>query len=298
MKWKAKDMPDQKGKIVIITGSNTGTGFHIAYGLASKEATVIMACRNKEKAGVARKLILKDIPNADIFVESLDLANLSSIHDFVNRIKNKYERVDLLVNNAGVMIPPKSVTNDGFELQFGTNHIGHFALSGLLLPLLENAGNARVITMSSIAHNSGVIDFEDLNSERKKYSKWGAYSQSKLANLIFSIEFQRRLNASNSSITSLASHPGWSATDLQRHSRLFRFLNYIFGMNPVKGAAPCLYAATMDDATNYPYWGVTKRGEMHGWTGKAKINKKANDEEVAKQLWDISCQLSQINYLN
>ncbi|MFQ3359737.1 MAG: oxidoreductase [Candidatus Poseidoniales archaeon] len=298
MKWKAINMPSQEGKIAIVTGSNTGTGYHIAYGLASKGASVIMACRNNEKAEQAKLNILKDIPHANIVIEHLDLSDLESISNFTKSIKNQYDKIDILVNNAGVMVPPQSITTDGFELQFGTNHIGHFALSGLLLPLLESAENARVITMSSIAHNSGVIDFEDLQSNQKRYSKWGSYSQSKLANLIFAIEFNRRLKSNNSSVTSLASHPGWSATDLQRHSLLFRFLNLIFGMAPVKGAAPCLYAATMDDAPNYPYWGVTKIGEMHGWTGRAKINNKANDESTALRLWDVSCELSRVSYLN
>lgn len=298
MKWKAEDMPDQSGKIAIVTGSNTGTGYHIAHGLASKGAEVIMACRNIKKAEFAKKTIMKDFPNSKISVEYLDLADLETVTNFVKIIENKYSNIDILINNAGVMIPPKSKTKDGLELQFGTNHIGHFALTGHLMAILEKSGDARIITMSSIAHNSGKIDFSDLQSERKRYSKWGSYSQSKLANLLFALELGRRLERNGSSVISLGSHPGWSATDLQRHSLFFQFLNIFFGMSPEKGAAPSLYAATEKEAVNYPYWGVTKHGEMHGWTGRAKIHSKALNKDTAKELWDISCNLSGIDFLN
>jgi NAD(P)-dependent dehydrogenase (short-subunit alcohol dehydrogenase family) len=298
IKWDSNDMPDQTGKIAIVTGSNTGTGYHIAHGLASKGAQVIMACRSIKRAELAKLNIISELPDSKITTEILDLADLASIYEFSKIIKGKYKKIDILINNAGVMVPPKSNTKDGFELQFGTNHIGHFVLTGELLPLLEESGNARIITMSSIAHNSGKIDFNDLNSEKKRYSRWGAYSQSKLANLIFALELDRRLKSRKSSIVSLGSHPGWSATDLQRHSLIFRFLNKFFGMSAKKGAAPSLYAATVKDAIKYPYWGVTKNGEMHGWTGRAKINSKAKDLEVAERLWNISCELSGIEYLN
>ena len=298
MKWKADQMTEQTGKLAVVTGSNTGTGDHIAHGLASKGATVIMACRNLEKAEAARQRIMQEVPQGDVHVEHLDLADLKSVTAFSEAMKRKHAQIDLLINNAGVMIPPQSITKDGFELQFGTNHLGHFALTGHLMPLLEQAGKARVITMSSIAHHGGSIDFNDLQGERKKYKKWAMYSQSKLANLLFALELDRRLKAAGSSITSLGSHPGWSATELQRHSSLFRFLNYIFAMAPVKGAAPTLYAATVADASDYPYWGVTKRGESVGWPGKAKISSRASDKASAQRLWKISCELTGLTYLD
>ena len=298
MKWKADQMLAQNNKIAVVTGSNTGTGYHIAHGLAAKGAHVVMACRNLEKAEAAQQRILNDLPEANVQIQHLDLADLKSVTLFSETMKKNYKHIDLLINNAGVMIPPESTTEDGFELQFGTNHIGHFALTGHLLPLLEKAESARVITMSSIAHHSGIIDFEDLQSERKKYKKWASYSQSKLANLMFALELNRRLKANGSTVTSLGSHPGVSATELSRHSYIFRFLNYFFAMAPVKGAAPTLYAATVPDALEYPYWGVTKLGEAHGWTGKAKISQRASDEATSQRLWDISCELSGMSYLN
>lgn len=298
MKWKAEDMVEQTGKISIVTGSNTGTGFHIAHGLAAKGAHVIMACRNVAKATTARELIVSQFPNAQVEVELLDLADLQSIKDFSERMHMNHQHLDLLINNAGVMIPPKSTTKDGFELQFGTNHLGHFALTGHLLPLLEAAPKARVITMASIAHKSGKIDFDDLQSERKRYVRWASYSQSKLANLMFALELERRLKARNSSVSSLGCHPGWSSTELQRHSLVVRFFDLFLGMNAKKGAAPCLYAATENEALSYGYWGVTKRGEMHGWTGRAKMTSRAQNKQTARRLWEVSCELTGFDYLN
>ena len=296
MKWKAEDMSDQSGKIAVVTGSNTGTGYHIAHGLAAKGAHVILACRNLEKATIAKDRIIADLPDANVTVEHLDLADLQSVKSFSDRMHGAYQHLDLLVNNAGVMIPPKSTTKDGFELQFGTNHLGHFALTGRLLSLLEAAPKARILTMASIAHKSGKIDFDDLHSERKRYVRWASYSQSKLANLMFALELERRLKARNSSVSSLGCHPGWSSTDLQRHSLVVRFFDFFLGMNAKKGAAPCLYAATEDEALTYGYWGVTKRGEMHGWTGRAKITSRARNEQTAQKLWSVSCELTGVAF--
>ena len=235
MNWDIKMMEDQTGKVVIITGSNTGIGYHMAHGLVSKGASVVMACRNLKKASDSRNKILKDFPKANIKIYQLDLADLDNIKYFAKKFINENDRLDVLINNAGVMIPPYSKTKNNFELQFGTNHLGHFALTGLLLPLLEKNDNGRIITVSSIAHNPGIIDFDDLNSERKKYSKWGSYSQSKISNLCFAIELDRRLKAGGFSTISLASHPGYSNTELQRYSILWRFLNVFFAMSAKKG---------------------------------------------------------------
>ena len=298
MNWKIKMMEDQTGKVVIITGSNTGIGYHMAYGLASKGANVVMACRNLEKASDSRNKILKDFPKANIKLYQLDLADLDNIKYFANKFINENDKLDILINNAGVMIPPYSKTKNNFELQFGTNHLGHFALTGLLLPLLEKNDDGRIITVSSIAHNPGIIDFNDLNSERKKYSKWGSYSQSKISNLCFAIELDRRLKAGGFSTISLASHPGYSNTELQRYSILWRILNVFFAMSAKRGAEATLFAATNQIATEYIYWGPTGIIEMRGRTGKAKINKKAQDKDTAKRLWSISEEMTGVKFLS
>jgi len=298
MKWKSEMMKDQTGKVAIVTGANTGIGYHMANALASKGARVIMACRSEQKAQDAKKRILVEYPQAKVDVRILDLANLESTRIFAKKISSDYERLDLLINNAGVMIPPHSKTKDGFELQFGTNHLGHFALTGYLLSLLDMTQGSRIVTLSSIAHNPGIIDFDDLNSERKRYNKWGAYSQSKIANLTFAIELERRLKTQGSQVISLASHPGYSNTDLQRHSILWQFLNLFFAISPKKGAAPTLFAATESEAKEHAYWGPIGLIEMRGWPGKAKINKKANDQDVAKRLWQVSEELTGVKYLS
>ena len=298
MKWDAQMMGDQSGKVAIVTGSNTGIGFHMARALASKGAMVIMACRDPEKAGVAMRRIRDEFPDSEVSTSELDLADLSSVRSFSEGFSSDAEGLDILINNAGVMIPPKSRTKDGFELQFGTNHLGHFALTGLLMPILEKTDGSRVVTVSSIAHKPGVIDFEDLHGDRKRYNKWGFYSQSKIANLAFSLEFSRRLERSGSGVTAIASHPGYSATDLQRHSMFWRFLNLIVAIPAKRGAEATLYAATEDDALDHPYWGPTGIIEMRGWTGKARINAKARDEETGRRLWEVSESLTGVRFLS
>jgi len=298
MKWKSIHMPDQKGKTAIVTGSNSGIGYHMAHDLAAKGAKVTLACRNAERAEYARKKILASCPNAELKIHLLDLADLSSVRDFSDTFMNSNDRLDLLINNAGVMIPPYSKTKDGFELQFGTNFLGHFALTGHLLPLLEETTSSRIVSVSSIAHNMGVIDFDDIQSERKKYNKWATYSQSKLACLMFAIELDKRLKHSKSTTISLASHPGYSATKLQRHSLFWRTANIFFAMNSKKGAAPTLYAASMPDAREHIYWGPVGFMEMRGWTGKSKVNPKAMIEEDGNRLWALAERLTAIQYLS
>ena len=290
-------MDDQSGKVAVVTGSNTGIGYHMARTLASKGASVTMACRDIEKADRARMKILGDFPGSEVSTSTLNLADLSSVEEFAKGFPTSGGLV-ILINNAGVMIPPKSRTKDGFELQFGTNHLGHFALTGHLMPILEGTAGSRVVTVSSIAHNPGVIDFDDLNGDRKRYSKWGFYSQSKIANLTFSLELARRLERSGSGVSAIASHPGYSATDLQRHSLLWRFLNLFLAMPAKRGAEATLYAATEPDATEYPYWGPTGLIEMRGRTGRARINPKALDEGTASRLWEVSEEMTGVRYLS
>tara|TARA_Y100001970_G_scaffold30856_2_gene38329 strand:- start:13600 stop:14496 length:897 start_codon:yes stop_codon:yes gene_type:complete len=296
VKWNAEKMRDQTGKVVIVTGSNTGIGFHMAEAFASKGATVILACRNMEKAEKAKNRILSKNPSAYLIPVQLDLANLSNVKQFSEKIQATQKRIDILINNAGVMIPPKSKTADGFELQIGTNHLGHFALTAHLLPLIENSEKPRIITLSSIVHNIGSIDFDDLNGEKKRYNKWRMYSQSKLANILFALELRRRLKERGSHIQSLCSHPGYSATDLQRHSLLWRFLNLFAAISAKKGAEPTLYAATEEEAISHPYWGTVGLFEARGRTGKARINAKAMNEVDAARLWEMSEELTKISY--
>ena len=296
IKWKAELMTSQTGKTAIVTGSNTGIGYHMALALADKGAHVVLACRNLDKAGKAKAKMIAASPDAMIQIEELDLANLASVEAFATRMAANHDSVDILINNAGVMIPPKSTTTDGFELQIGTNHFGHFALTSHLMPLLSAAKHPRVVTLSSIAHWAGRIDLADINGEKKKYDKWGMYSQSKLANLLFALELDRRLKAAGSHIESFGSHPGYSNTDLQRYSLAWRCLNPLFGMRPVKGAAPTLYAATHPNATHHRYWGPIGLLEARGWTGKAKITPRAADEEMARRLWAHTEELTGIKF--
>jgi NAD(P)-dependent dehydrogenase (short-subunit alcohol dehydrogenase family) len=264
--------------------------------LASKGANVIMACRSLDKANTARTEILKAVPEASIVVEELDLADLGNIESFGQRITKNHGHIDTLINNAGVMIPPQSTTVDGFELQIGTNHFGHFALTSHLMPLLTAAPQPRVVTLSSIAHWAGQIDLEDINGKEKKYDKWAMYSQSKLANLLFALELDRKLKAAGSHIESFGSHPGYSNTDLQRYSLAWRCLNPVFGMKAAKGAAATLYAATEPNAIDHRYWGPIGMLEARGWTGKAKITPRAADEEIARQLWEHTEALTGIKF--
>lgn len=298
MAWDEGMIGNQENKIAVVTGSNTGIGFHMARALASKGAEVLLACRSIEKAEDARRRILEDFPGSLLRISELDLADLSSVRDFSQRFSEENSRLDILINNAGVMIPPKSRTKDGFELQFGTNHLGHFALTGRLLPILEETQGSRIVTVSSIAHNPGIIDFDDLHGERKRYNKWAFYSQSKIANLTFSLELSRRLETVGSGVSAIASHPGYSATDLQRHSLFWRFLNLFLAMPARRGAEATLYAATESDALEHPYWGPTGFIEMRGRTGRARINPKALDEETARRLWEVSEGLTGVRYLS
>lgn len=224
-KWTAENIPDQKGRIVIVTGGSSGIGYEAARVLANKNAKVIIAVRNLEKGKVAKTKILKQKSNADVEVMRIDLSDLSSVKEFVTEYKNKYNKLDLLINNAGVMIPPYSKTKDGFELQFGTNHLGHFALTIQLLDTIKGTPNSRIVNVSSNAHNMGNINFDDLNWEKRKYSAWKSYGDSKIANLYFTFELAKQLNKQ---VLITAAHPGWTATDLQRNSGLMAFLNKFF----------------------------------------------------------------------
>lgn len=295
-KWKFEDIPDQTGKIAIVTGANSGLGYEVAKSLARKGAQVIIGCRNLEKAETAKSQIMEEFPDVSLEIIQLDLADLSSIKVFVKEFNSKHQSLHILCNNAGVMMPPsREETADGFELQFGTNHLGHFALTGLLLDKLMNTENSRIVSMSSFGHTRGYMDFDDLNWE-KSYSRIKSYGTSKLANLLFAYELQRKLEASGSKTISNASHPGWSKTNLQRDTFAFRMLNPILAQKPWKGALPMLYAATAPEAEGGAYYGPDSRMNWRGYPVKVESNERSHNLEDAKKLWEVSEKLTGINF--
>ncbi|MEA2334347.1 MAG: hypothetical protein QOG40_837 [Solirubrobacteraceae bacterium] len=292
-------LPDQRGRTAVITGANSGIGLEAARELARAGAHVVMACRDTTKGDAAAHAIRKELPSAELEVAALDLASLDSVRAFAGRYP--HERLDLLINNAGVMAPPYTKTIDGFELQFATNHLGHFALTGLLLDKLLATPRARVVTVSSTAHKMGRIDFEDLQSERS-YRRWGAYGQSKLANLLFCFELDRRLQATDADLLSVAAHPGYSATNLQfaaTPSRIERLasvvLNRVYAQSAERGAAPTLYAATAD-IPGGSFVGPDGFQEMRGEPRIVKSTRAARDPETALRLWALSEQLTGVHF--
>ena len=295
-KWVVNNITDQSGRVVIVTGSSSGIGYEAARVLANKNAEVIIAVRNQQKGDNAVQKIKDQNQKANVKVMLLDLASLDSVKKFTDEFKQKYSRLDLLINNAGVMIPPYSKTKDGFELQFGTNHLGHFALTGHLFDLLKNTSNSRIVNVSSAAHKYGNLDFEDLSWEKRKYKSWTAYGDSKIANLYFTYELQNRLSKNNSSTIATAAHPGWTATDLQRHSGLFEFLNRFYAMKTEQGALPTLRAATDETAQSGDYYGPDGWQEWRGYPVKVDSNKLSQDNEIAKKLWDVSEELTGIKF--
>jgi NAD(P)-dependent dehydrogenase (short-subunit alcohol dehydrogenase family) len=300
-RWTGDDIPDQGGRLAIVTGANSGIGFFIARDLARAGAHVILAVRDAGKGVAAAEGISSGTTDAHAHVARLDLAELGSVRAFAERISSEHERVDLLINNAGVMAVARARTADGFEMQFGTNHLGHFALTGLLLPRLLTTPDARVVTVSSINHRAGRMNFDDLQGERR-YSRWGAYNQSKLANLLFVFELDRRLRASGASLRSIAAHPGYSATNLQHGTPspfervFFPVGNRLIAQSAEMGALPVLYAATMPDVRSGAYVGPRGFGEVRGYPGEAKSTRSARDPLAARRLWEESEGLTGVTY--
>jgi NAD(P)-dependent dehydrogenase (short-subunit alcohol dehydrogenase family) len=296
-KWDSTKIPDQRGRVAIVTGASSGIGYETARVLAEKNATVIMAQRSLEKGNAAAEMIRSENAAADIEVFELDLASLDSVRRFAERFKESYSRLDLLINNAGVMMPPYTKTTDGFELQFGTNHLGHFALTGLLLERIRNTPGSRIVNVSSSAHHYGNLDFDDLNWGKRSYRKMRAYADSKIANLYFTNELQRRLDEAGVNTMVTAAHPGWTATELQRHAGVLKFLNRFVAQDITMGALPTLCAATAEDAGACDYFGPEGWREMRGHPKKVEVNPRAKDTEKAKKLWEISEKLTGIAYL-
>jgi NAD(P)-dependent dehydrogenase (short-subunit alcohol dehydrogenase family) len=292
-KWTADQIPDQSGRTAVVTGANSGLGLVTARELARAGARVVIACRNTEKGEAARRGM-----EGPVEVEALDLGSLESVHAFADRFQGG---LDLLINNAGVMAPPRSETADGFELQLGTNHLGHFALTGLLLGAMDGRDDARVVTVTSTAHRMGSIDFDDLQSEGR-YSRWRAYGQSKLANLLFALELDRRLRAAGSRIRSLVAHPGYAATNLQSSApplldrMVMAVSNRLVAQSADMGALPQLYAATYPGLEGGTFIGPDGFREQRGHPKAVTPSRDARDEEVARRLWEVSEELTGVHY--
>ena len=282
------------GKTAIVTGSNTGLGFETALDLYQKGAKVYVACRDEVKGLNAIERMKAISSGGELIYGHLDLASLSSIKVFAEKIIATENRLDLLVNNAGVMIPPPSKSEDGFELQFGVNFLGHFALTGHLFNLLESTTGSRVVTLSSIAHRSAVIDFDNFRLE-KPYNSWREYGQSKLADLIFALEFEKRLRNNDCNIMSLAAHPGFSKTDLQKYMDK-DMLDSLELMTAKEGAQPTLAACLRPDAKGGQYWGPDGHNEQKGKPALAKIDSVALDEKLNSKLWDWATEITEVNF--
>lgn len=297
-KWTAADIPSQRERTVVVTGTG-GLGYEDALALARAGADVIIAGRNPQKGAEAVASIRQAIPAAKVRFEQLDLASLKSVEDFAARLSGEIDSLDLLVNNAGVMVPPaRQETAGGFELQFGTNYLGHFALTARLMPLLRRGKEARVVTLSSVAARQGKIDFEDLQG-RKTYIPMQAYSQSKLACLMFAFELQRQSAKQGWGITSLAAHPGISRTELLHNApgrgsvmSAVRSAMWFLFQPAAQGALPTLFAATASDISPGAYYGPHALGETRGYPALSKIPQRATDAAVARRLWQVSEELA------
>jgi NAD(P)-dependent dehydrogenase (short-subunit alcohol dehydrogenase family) len=300
-KWTVSRIPDQSGRIAIVTGANSGLGLVTARELARAGARVVLACRNTEKGERALSDCEASAIGAQVELDQLDLASLDSVRAFAERFRAGHEGLDLLINNAGVMAPPRRRTADGFELQFGTNHLGHFALTGLLIGAMEGREDARVVTLTSNAHRFGRIAFDNLGGDRH-YFRWRAYGQSKLANLLFALELDRRLRAAGSTVKSLAAHPGYAATNLQFaappavDAAIMRVGNRLFAQSDEMGALPTLYAATEPGLEGGTFVGPDGFLEQSGHPKRVSPNSAARDEEVARRLWEVSEEMTGVRF--
>jgi len=303
--WTTDSMPDLSGKIAVVTGANSGLGYETALGLAQKGAQVIVASRDANKGQEAVRKLQSGRPKGSVSFMQLDLASLAAISGFATNYAKQYKTLDLLINNAGVMHLPYRETADGFEMQFGTNHLGHFALTGLLLPTILKTPKARIVTISSGLHHSGHINFDDLNG-KQNYNEYKAYSQSKLANLLFTYELQRKLKAHGANAMAVAAHPGYSATNLQfgaarmtgsaLRERMMQVANTLLAQSAAMGALPTLMAATSPTLQGGEYIGPKGFQEMRGYPVVVKSNTESNDLSVAQRLWTVSEELTGVKY--
>ena len=297
-KWTAADVPDQSGRVAIVTGANTGIGFGAAAVLAAKGAHTVLAVRNLDKGNDAAARIKAASPDAVVTVQQLDLTSLDNIRNAADELRATFPRIDLLINNAGVMYTDKAATKDGFELQFGTNHLGHFALTGQLLDHLLPVEGSRVVTVSSVGHRIlARIHFDDLQLERK-YNRVEAYGQSKLANLMFTYELQRRLKVKGAPTIAAAAHPGFSDTELMRHLPGFipDFFWRPFSQPADMGALPSLRAATDPGVQGGQYYGPGGIGEVQGHPKVVASSKQSHNEDIQRRLWTVSEELTGVTY--
>ncbi len=304
--WTADDMPDQAGRNVVVTGANSGIGYEATKAFASHGAHVVLAVRSVHRGEDAKAELETEYPGASLTVHELDLADLDSVAAFADWYETTYDSLAVLANNAGVMAIPRSETADGFETQFGVNHLGHFALTGRLLDVLRRtSGATRIVTQSSMAHESGEIDFDDLQHEQE-YDKWAAYGQSKLANVLFAYELDRRLRAANASVTSVACHPGFAATNLQLRgpeaegSRLrllaMKAANAAVAQSAEAGAWPLLYAATHPSIDGGEYVGPGGLLNVRGHPEEQQSSERSGDEATARRLWSVSADLTDVTF--
>jgi NAD(P)-dependent dehydrogenase (short-subunit alcohol dehydrogenase family) len=305
-RWTTESIPDLTGLTALVTGGNSGIGKQAAMALAGAGATVLLGCRNPKKAAVAMSDILDEYPDAEVEPLPLDLGDLDVVAEAADHVLGRLRPLDLLINNAGVMAPPRMETEQGYELQFGTNHLGHFALTGRLLPKLLEAEAPRVVTVSSMAHRQGSMDFEDLNWEQG-YSRWPAYGRSKLENLLFAFELDRRLRRAGSNAISAACHPGYAATNLQTSGPgegIFGIVlkplgmlgNLFLAQSDAMGALPTLYAATAPDVEGGDFIGPDGIGGARGHPKKVGCSDAARDEDDARRLWEVSEELTGVAF--
>lgn len=300
--WVDKHLDDQTGKVVVITGANVGLGYEAALQLARKNAQIVIACRNRAKAEYALRSIKQAVPSAYIDLILLDLASLESVNHFADEFRKQFNQLDVLINNAGVMAIPYRETEDGFEMQLGTNHMGHFALTGRLLPLLIKCAPSRVVTVSSGAHHFGRIDLRP----HARYHPIKAYGQSKLANLLFAYHLDRKLKQAGHGVSSTAAHPGWAATNLayaapemrgKAYQKYFmKAANSLFAQSAAMGALPTLYAATQSDVVGGDYYGPGTVPELRGYPKRARSSRRSRDVKLAEQLWLQSEKLTGVAY--
>ena len=294
-RWTTDDVPGQQGRLAVVTGANTGLGFETAQVLAARGGTVVLAVRNVEKGKQAAARIAAAAPGATVTVQELDLSSLESVRAVAAELRAGHPRIDLLICNAGVMYPPKQSTNDGFELQFGTNHLGHFALTGLLLEQMLPVPGSRVVTVSSVGHRIRArVNFDDLQWERS-YSRVRAYGQSKLANLMFTYELQRRLSGAGTTIA-VAAHPGFAATELMRHTPMAAVVTPLFSQNPAMGALPVLRAATDPGVVGGQYYGPGGLLGLRGYPKLAASSRRSHDQAVQRRLWAVSEELTGVTF--
>jgi NAD(P)-dependent dehydrogenase (short-subunit alcohol dehydrogenase family) len=296
-RWTWSEVPDQGGRTAVVTGSNSGIGYEAALALAQHGAAVVLACRDLERAEGAVASIRAAAPGATVSTLQLDLASLASVRRAAEQLCGAYDHLDLLIDNAGLMFPPYGRTEDGFELQIGTNHLGHFALTGLVLDRLMATPGSRVVAVSSMAHRMGAIDFDDLEFERRRYSRFVAYGQSKLANLLFMYELQRRLGAAHAETIALAAHPGIASTQLSRFLPGWtRPFSGVLSQDARMGALPTLRAAVDPAAQGGEYYGPGGWMQTRGFPRRVESSARSHDATVQRRLWERSEELTGVTY--